>query len=100
MGFGDSAAAELVVVVQADDLNDWRPSVLIVPLDVPFEGDDADPTVIRVSRKETGERAERVALVTQLRSIGGEALAPGAVGRLSAESLEQLDVVLLRVLGL
>ena len=54
LGFAARGAAESVVVLQADPLNDLLASLMVIPLD-PAVGSYADhPWVLRVSREEAG----------------------------------------------
>jgi mRNA-degrading endonuclease toxin of MazEF toxin-antitoxin module len=100
LGFAVKGEAESVVVVQANPLNGVLPTLIVVPLD-PAVGAFADhPAVLRVSREEAGARVDQVAVPWRLTAIGGDALAPGPVGRLRSGTLRALDRLLKLVLDL
>ncbi len=100
LGFGPGRAAEPVVVVQSDGLNAVWHSLMVVPLALPTQADQKDPTVLLISKDELGLSSDHVALTTQLRPIALDALSPGRLGRLKPSTESKLDELLRLVLAL
>ena len=100
LGFAAKGEAEAVVVVQADPLNAVLDTLLVVPLDPAVDFYSHHPVVLRVSAAEAGSRVEHAAVPWRLQAIRADALSPGPVGRLRAETLRALDDLLKLVLGL
>jgi mRNA-degrading endonuclease toxin of MazEF toxin-antitoxin module len=100
LGFGAKGEAEAVVVVQATPLNAVLPTIIVVPLDPATGASASDPSVLRISRGESGSAVEQAAVPWRLRAIAADALAPGPAGRLRPANLAALDRLLGLVLGL
>jgi mRNA-degrading endonuclease toxin of MazEF toxin-antitoxin module len=100
LGFGGGRGQDRVVVLQHDALNAVLDTTIVAPLDLERAGDADDPTLVEVSATEAGGRETHYAMLTQLFSVTFERLEAGAVGRLSAETLAQLEGVLGAVLGI
>jgi len=100
LGFGAAdEAGEHVAVVQSDLLTAF-PTILVVPLDVATDVNARDPTAVRVTKKEIGERVDYVALTAQVGPVAADSLSPGVVGRLAPRTLVQVDRMLKLVLDL
>lgn len=100
LGFAAEGEAESVVVVQAGPLNAVLPTLLVVPLDPAVGAYGEHPAVLRISRQETGSRAEHIAVPWRLRAVGADSFSPGPVGSLRPETLRALENLLKLVLDL
>jgi hypothetical protein len=100
LGFAAKGEAEAVVVVQANPLNAVLETLLVVPLDPAVDFHGREPVVLRVSAPEAGSRVEHAAVPWRLLAVRADALSPGPVGRLRADTLRALDDLLKLVLGL
>jgi mRNA-degrading endonuclease toxin of MazEF toxin-antitoxin module len=100
LGFGSAGAAERVVVVQATPLNSALPTTLVVPLDLL-----ADPyldldLLARIPAAEAGTRKDQVAIASHVRFVPTDRFEPGRVGKLSDQTLAELDEKLRLILDL
>jgi mRNA-degrading endonuclease toxin of MazEF toxin-antitoxin module len=100
LGFLPRGETGAVVVVQAGALNQILPTVLCVPLDPALALYAANPRAVVVPSAESGGATDSVAVVTQLRPVALDHLAPGVVARLTPATLARLDHVMRLVLGL
>jgi len=100
LGFAAKGEAESVVVMQANPLNGVLPSLIVVPLDPAVGAYANHPAVLRISREESGSRADNVAVPWRLRAVSADSLAPGPVGRLRPGTLHALEDLLKLVLDL
>ena len=100
LGFAAGGAAERVVVVQATALNSALPTTLVIPLDV-----FADPyldldLLVRIPASEAGARKDQVAIASHIRFVPTDRFEAGRVGKLSDETLTELDEKLRLILDL
>ncbi len=100
LGFAARGAKESVVVVQADQLCAILPTLVVVPLDAATAVHADNPLAVPVTAAEVGGKAQHVAVTTHVHVVFADRLAPGAVGRLSPDSLAAIDQALTLVLDL
>jgi mRNA-degrading endonuclease toxin of MazEF toxin-antitoxin module len=100
LGFGAARDAEAVVIVQATPLNSALPTTLAVPLDPAIDVYGQHPAALRISAGEVGTAEDHVALLTELRAVRADRLAPGRIGRLRPRTLATLNRLLRLILDL
>lgn len=100
LGFGASGTAERVVVVQATALNSALPTTLVVPLDLLADPYLEMDLLTRVPAVEAGTRKDQVAIASHIRFVPTDRFEPGRVGKLSEETLAELDEKLRLILDL
>src|SRR5690348_16111538 len=91
LGFGAEGAAERVVVLQATALNSPLPTTLVVPLALL-----ADPyldmdLLAHIPAAEAGTYKDQVAIASHIRFVPTDRFEPGRVGKLTDETLAELD---------
>src|SRR5262245_57574146 len=100
VGFGVAGVAERVVVVQATELNSALPTMLVVPLDLLADPYVSSELLLHVPAAEAGTRKDQVAITSHIRFAPTDRFEPGRVGKLSAETLAELDEKLRLILDL
>ncbi len=100
LGFAVRGEEEAVIVFQANALNSVLPTLLVVPMDPAVSLYAGNPLAVLVSGAEAGSKVDHVAVATQLRPVRSDALAPGAVGRLTPSTLTMLETAVRLVLDL
>jgi mRNA-degrading endonuclease toxin of MazEF toxin-antitoxin module len=99
LGFGADGRREHFVVLQSDELSGID-TVVVAPMDDDARVYEADPLVVRVPAKEAGTRRAQVVLVHLLAATALDRFEPGVAGRLSSESMDEVDRALRAVLSL
>jgi mRNA-degrading endonuclease toxin of MazEF toxin-antitoxin module len=100
MGFRSSADGNLVVILQADELNRIRETTVVAPLDDALDIYDEDPTAIRVTGREAGSTRDQVVLVPEVSVVPLDRLEPSASGVLDLDTQANVDEALRMVLSL
>lgn len=103
MDFDPTRGAEIrktrpAVIIQNDTANRWSPITIVAAVTSRFDA-PLYPTEVLIRRGEAGLEANSVALLNQIRSIDKARLVK-VLGRVSPETLEQIDRALLLSLGL
>lgn len=100
LGFARSNGGELVVVIQATELNSALPTTLVAPLDVLADPYLDNHLLLPIPAAETGTDQDQVAILSHLRVAPTDRFEPGRVGKLSSVTLAALDEKLRLILDL